>query len=205
MTDPHVPAGGPVRVYGWSWGPDEQRRPGLPWIGVFLIVFGGLLLVETALPDYKNLGDIVVLAAGLASLVYWVIRRSTVGLYAGAFLTALALPGTIQALGQPLGPGWGTFFFSLAFLFIATVRWARGGGLGWQALYGGVLLVIALSEILQPNLAGVAWPLILVAIGILLLVRGRTGSSSSWPRRWPRSRPRRHRPRRPRCGPARHP
>jgi hypothetical protein len=172
MSDRQVSTDGPVRVYGWSWGPDEERRPGLPWIGVFLIVFGGLLLVEAVLPDYRNLGDVAVLAAGLASLVVWALRRGTIWLYAGAFLTALALPGTIQALGVPLGPGWGTFFFSLAFLFIAAVRWSRGGGIGWQALYGGLLLVIALSEILRPDLAGVAWALILVAIGILLLVRG---------------------------------
>jgi len=172
MSDRRVSADGPVRVYGWSWGPDEQRRPGLPWIGVFLIVFGGLLLVETLLPDYQSLGNVVVLAAGLASLVIWVIRRDTIPLYAGAFLTALALPGTIEALGTPLGPGWGTFFFSLAFLFIAAVRAWRGGGYGWQALYGGILLVIALSEILRPDLAGIAWPLILVGIGALLLIRG---------------------------------
>jgi hypothetical protein len=172
MSDRRVSADGPVRVYGWSWGPDEQRRPGLPWIGVFLIVFGGLLLVETLLPDYQSLGNVVVLAAGLASLVIWVIRRDTIPLYAGAFLTALALPGTIEALGVPLGPGWGTFFFSLAFLFIAAVRAWRGGGYGWQALYGGILLVIALSEILRPDLAGIAWPLILVGIGALLLIRG---------------------------------
>jgi len=172
MSDRRVSADGPVRVYGWSWGPDEQRRPGLPWIGVFLIVFGGLLLVETLLPDYQSLGNVVVLAAGLASLVIWVIRRDTIPLYAGAFLTALALPGTIEALGVPLGPGWGTFFFSLAFLFIAAVRAWRGGGYGWQALYGAILLVIALSEILRPDLAGIAWPLILVGIGALLLIRG---------------------------------
>ena len=172
MSDRQVSADGPVRVYGWSWGPDEQRRPGLPWIGVFLIVFGGLLLLETLLPDYQSLGNVVVLAAGLASLVIWVIRRDTIPLYAGGFLTALALPGTIEALGVPLGPGWGTFFFSLAFLFIAAVRAWRGGGYGWQALYGGILLVIALSEILRPDLAGIAWPLILVGIGALLLIRG---------------------------------
>jgi len=172
MSDRRVSADGTVRVYGWSWGPDEQRRPGLPWIGVFLIVFGGLLLVETLLPDYQSLGNVVVLAAGVASLVIWVIRRDTIPLYAGAFLTALALPGTIEALGTPLGPGWGTFFFSLAFLFIALVRWSRGGGYGWQAVYGGILLVIALSEILRPDLAGIAWPLILVGICALLLVRG---------------------------------
>jgi hypothetical protein len=172
MSDREMRADGPVRVYGWSWGPDEQRRPGLPWIGVFLIVFGALLLIERALPDYQRLGDVAVLAAGLASLVYWLIRRSTIALYAGAFLTALALPGTIEALGQPLGPGWGMLFFGLAFLFVAAVRASRGGGVGWQALYGAILVVIAGSEIVKPDLAGIAWPLVLVAIGILLLVRG---------------------------------
>src|SRR5690349_10215997 len=130
MSDRGVRADGPVRVYGWAWGPDEQRRPGLPWVGVFLIVFGALLLIERALPDYQRLGDVAVLAAGLASLVYWVLRRGTIALYAGAFLTALALPGTIEALGQPLGPGWGTLFFGLAFLFVAAVRAWRGGGYG---------------------------------------------------------------------------
>jgi hypothetical protein len=170
MSDRGVRADGPVRVYGWAWGPDEQRRPGLPWVGVFLIVFGALLLIERALPNYQRLGDVAVLAAGLASLVYWVLRRGTIALYAGAFLTALALPGTIEALGQPLGPGWGTLFFGLAFLFVAAVRAWRG--YGWQALYGAILVVIAGTEIIQPDLAGIAWPVILVAIGIALLVRG---------------------------------
>ena len=172
MEHREVRTGEPVRVYGWSWGPDEARRPGLPWIGLFLILFGALLLIERALPDYQRLGDVAVLAAGVASLVYWLFRRGTIALYAGAFLTALALPGTIEALGQPLGPGWGMLFFGLAFLFVAAVRAARGGGVGWQALYGGILVVIAGSEIVQPDLAGLAWPLVLVAIGVLLLVRG---------------------------------
>jgi hypothetical protein len=135
-------------------------------------VFGALLLAERMLPD-QRLGDVAVLAAGLASLLVWVLRRSTVALYAGAFLTAAALPGTIQALGQPLGPGWGTLFFGLAFLFIAAVRASQGGGMGWQALYGGILVLIGGTEVVKPDVADLAWPLILVAIGLLLLVRGR--------------------------------
>ena len=162
-----------IRTYGWRWGPDEQRRPGLPWIGIFLVVFGLALLVERALPDYRRLGDVALLAAGIASLVVWVLRRGTIALYAGAFLTALALPGTIEGLtGRDLGPGWGTLFFGLAFLFIAAVRAWRGGGYGWQALYGGVLLLIGGSEIAKPDLAGIAWPIILVAVGLILLIRG---------------------------------
>lgn len=161
-----------ARAWAWRWGPDEQRRPGLPWVGIFLVVFGLLLLIEQALPAYRRLGDVAVLAAGLASLAAWLMRRRTIALYAGAFLTALALPGTIEALGVPLGPGWGTLFLGLAFLFVAAVRLSQGGGVGWQALYGLILVLIAGSEIIVPALAGVAWPLLIVAIGVLLLVRG---------------------------------
>ena len=172
MNDRRMPTDPEVRGWAWRWGPDEDRRPSLPWVGVFLVAFGALLLVERALPDYRRLGDVAVLAAGLASLAVWLLRRGTIALYAGAFLTALALPGTIQALGQPLGPGWGTLFFGLAFLLVAAVRVSQGGGIGWQALYGGILVLIGGSEVIKPDVASVAWPLILVAIGIVLLVRG---------------------------------
>lgn len=172
MSDQHVPSDPALRAWAFRWGADEERRPGLPWIGVFLVVFGALLLVERMLPN-QRLGDVAVLAAGLASLVVWALRRSTIALYAGAFLTALALPGTIQALGQPLGAGWGTLFFGLAFLLVAAVRASQGGGVGWQALYGGILVLIGGSEVVKPDVADLAWPLILVAIGLLLLLRGR--------------------------------
>ena len=173
MSDRRVSSDPGVRAWAWRWGPDEDRRPGLPWIGVFLVVFGALLLVERMLPDYRRLGDVAILAAGLASLAVWLVRRGTVALYAGAFLTALAMPGTIQALGQPLGPGWGALCFGMAFLFVAAVRAAQGGGVGWQALYGGILLLIGGSEVVKPDVADLAWPLLLVAIGLVLLVRGR--------------------------------
>jgi hypothetical protein len=175
MSDRGVTDGPTVRTWAWRWGPDEERRPGLPWIGIFLVVFGALLLLERALPAYRGLGDVAVLAAGVASLVAWLLRRSAIALYAGAFLTAAALPGTIEALGVQLGPGWGMLCFGLAFLFVAAVRWAQHGGMGWQALYGSILVIIALTEILQPDLAGIGLPIILVAIGLVLLVRGRAG------------------------------
>ena len=163
-----------MRVYEWRWGDDEQRRPGLPWIGVFLLVFGAILLLEQALPEFRRLGDVALLSAGLASLVVWILRRGTIALYAGAFLTALALPGTIEALqGRDLGPGWGTLFFGLAFFFVAAIRLWRGGGVGWQAFYGGILVLIGGSQIAKPDLAAIAWPLLLVAVGALLLIRGR--------------------------------
>jgi hypothetical protein len=108
MDDKKTPSDPTVRIYDWRWGPDEERRPGLPWIGVFLLVFGGILLVEQAMPQYRRIGDTALLAAGLASLAVWVMRRRTIALYAGAFLTALALPGTIEAFqGRDLGRAGG--------------------------------------------------------------------------------------------------
>jgi len=173
MDERKTPTDPGMRVYGWRWGPDEARRPGLPWIGVFLVIFGAILLIDQMLPDYRRIGSATLLAAGLASLLVWVLRRGTIALYAGAFLTALALPGTIEGLqGYQLAPGWGTLFFGLAFLFVAAVRAWRKGGIGWQAFYGTILVLIGGSEIAKPDLAAVAWPILLVAVGAVLLVRG---------------------------------
>ncbi len=176
MDDDHgspVPAGGPtVRAYGWQWGSEESRRPRLSWIGVFLVVFGALLILENSLPEYRDLGNIAVLAAGVASLIAWVVSRSTVALYFGAFLTAAALPGTLNGLGLALGSGWGTLFFGIALLFIALVRAASRGGWGWQAIAGAALVLLASSEIAVPDVANLVVPVLLVVLGILLLVRG---------------------------------
>lgn len=163
-----------IVVGGWQWGPDERRRPGLPWIGIFLVVFGALLIVQTALPAYRNLGNTAVLAAGLAFLSVWAIRRGTVALYLGTFLTAAVLPGVLEAAtGTDLGPGWGTLAFGIALLFIALVRGAGRGGWGWQALVGAALVLLASTEITVPEVAALALPSVLVALGVILLVRGR--------------------------------
>ena len=75
MDERRAPTGPGIRVYGWQWGRDEDRRPGLPWVGIFLVIFGAILLLEQALPQYRELGNVALLAAGLASLVVWVLRR----------------------------------------------------------------------------------------------------------------------------------
>lgn len=164
--------GSSVRVYGWEWGSDETRRPGLPWIGIFLVLFGGLLILENALPEYRDLGNVAVLAAGLASLLAWIVRRGTVALYFGAFLTAAALPGALKGLGYEIGSGWGTLFFGIALLFIALVRAAGRGGWGWQAIGGAALVLLASTEIAVPEVGNLVLPALLVVLGFLLLVRG---------------------------------
>jgi hypothetical protein len=164
---------GPIRSYGWEWCRDEDRQPQLPWIGIFLVVLGGLLLLDRILPEYVNVGSVLVLAAGLAFLLLWVLRRGTFALYAGAFLTAAAVPGLAEALtGRELN-GLGTLSYGIAFLFIAAVRGSRGGGVGWQALVGVLLAALGASQLALPDMASLVLPLLLVVLGIVLLTRSR--------------------------------
>jgi hypothetical protein len=174
MEDDRYPASqGGVRYYGWRWGPDEERRPGLPWIGIFLVVFGGLLLIQQTVPESQGSSSLIVLAAGIASLIVWGIRRGTIALYAGAFLTALALPGAYEGLTRTdIGPGWGTVAFGLAFLFVALIRASRGGGWGWQAFWGGILVLVGGSQVAKPDIADLVWPLLIVIVGLVVLTGG---------------------------------
>lgn len=165
-----APGVGQPRTYAWEWGPEGTRRPGLPWIGIFLLVFGGLLLVQQVYPESESLGSVLVLAIGLAFLVKWAIDRGTGSLYAGAIITALAAPGLLNAAGVQAN-GLGTFSFGIAFLFIAAIRAASGGGWGWQLWFGGLLALVGGVSISSPTAGGLIVPILLVSLGAVLLVR----------------------------------
>ncbi len=160
-----------VRVYRWEWGADDTRRPGLPWIGIFLLVFGGLLLLQLALPQFKDAGSVLGLAVGISFLVKWAIDRGPGSLYAGAIITALAVPGVLNAIGVH-ADGLTTFSLGVAFMFIAAVRAATGGGLGWQFWLGGLLLVIGGVNIAFASIGDYLVPLVLLGLGGVILVRG---------------------------------
>jgi hypothetical protein len=164
------PAGSP-RVYTWEWGPDQARRPGLPWIGIFLLVFGGLLLLQQLYPDAQSIGSVLVLAIGIAFLIRWAITRGTGSLYAGAIITALAVPGALTNAGLAR-EGLGSLSLGLAFLFIALVRATSGGGIGWQAWFGGLLAIIGGANLVQPQIGGWLVPVALVVLGLLLVFGG---------------------------------
>ena len=157
--------------YRWEWGPQGAQRPGLPWIGIFLLVFGGLLLVQQAYPELESAGSVLVLAIGLAFLVKWAIDRGSGSLYAGAIITALAAPGLLEAAGVHAN-GLSTFSFGVAFLLIAAVRAGSGGGFGWQLWFGGLLALVGGVSIGSPAAGGLIVPLLLVALGAALLLRG---------------------------------
>ena len=165
-----------VQVHMWEWGPDKARRPGLPWIGIFLLVFGGLLLVQQLYPESQTLGSLFVLAIGVAFLVRWAVARGTGSLYAGAIITALAVPGALTNAGLAR-EGLGTLCFGLAFLFIAAVRFTSGGGVGWQAWFGGLLALLGGVNLVTPQVGGLIVPVVLVALGLMLVLGGSFGGS----------------------------
>jgi hypothetical protein len=175
MQNTVPPASAPVHPFGWEWGREEDRRPQLPWIGIFLVVYGALLLIERLASQYLVAGNLLVLAAGLAFLIVWLLRRGTFALYAGAFLTASAIPGLVEALNYQPGTGFGTLSYGVALLFIGGVRMTRGGGVGWQALIGVLLVVLGGSEMALPSAAELVLPILLVVFGLVLLTRDRSG------------------------------
>jgi len=174
MSDRRMPADPGIRAWAWRWGPDEERRPGLPWIGIFLLVFGGLLLVRQVFPQIQDLTSVIVLAIGLAFIVKWAIDRGTGSLYAGAIITALAVPNLLNAAGIE-ADGLSTFSFGIAFLFIAAVRAFSGGGVGWQLWFGGFLTLLGAVNIAGASFGGYVVPIMLVALGALLILRGAPG------------------------------
>ncbi len=172
---------GGVHAYSWDWtdigGPRGRGR--VPWFGIFLVVFGGLLLLQQLLPYVKEAGSLLFLAVGVAFLVSWVVNRGMGSLYLGSIITALAAPGLLEAAGIVGGTGLGTLCLGVAFLFIALVRAASRAGWGWQAVLGVLLVAIGGSSLAIPGISDLIWPLLLVILGVAVLAR-----SSSGRRRW---------------------
>jgi len=162
-----------VRVYGWEWsdigGPPGRSR--LPWFGIFLVVFGALLLLRALFPALETAGSLLFLAVGVAFLVSWLVNRGIASLYLGSIITALAAPDLLAAAGAIEGAGVGTLCLGVAFLFIALVRASSGGGWGWQAGLGAILAAIGASSLVMPTFSGLVWPAVLVALGVILLIR----------------------------------
>ncbi len=164
-------------TYSWEWsdigGPRGRSR--VPWFAIFLIVFGALLLLQQALPTFKEAGSILFLAVGVAFLVSWVVNRGMGSLYLGSIITALAAPGLLEAAGVLKGAGVGTLSLGVAFLFIALVRAASGAGWGWQAVLGALLVAIGASALAIPSFSDLVWPVLLVILGVVVLLRSTGG------------------------------
>jgi hypothetical protein len=164
-------------VRGWDWS-RQDPRPGLPWIGLVLVLFGALLLLGEFVPGFHVAGPALGVAAGLAFLIAWITNRGRWGLYPGIFVLAISLPGFLIDLGVlSAAPGWTTLFLGIGLLVVAVARWAGHGGVGWQALLGALLALSGGGEVAQalvpgaPRVDALVLPLVLFSLGLLILMR----------------------------------
>ena len=154
---------GRVGAYAWEWsnvaGSAASRRS-LPWIGIFLLVFGGLLLLRQALPGYATAGSLVVLAFGLALLIKWAIDRRSSRCTPVPWSRRWVCPMSSARRASPRDPGWAPCSLGVAFLAIAGIRAVSGGGVGWQAYLGLLLAIVGGAQVRIPTLGGLVLPAI---------------------------------------------
>jgi len=168
----------PVSYREWSWSSDEAGRPGLPFLGVFLLGFGGLLLLQQLVPG-TSIWSWLGLLIGVSALVVYVSRRGSPGsgfmLWLGVILVAIGLPSLLISVGLiPDRDGWGTLFLGIALIGLGLVRRTRPG-IPLAVWLGGILALLGLSATaLLPNVGSYLFPILVIAVGGIVVLRALT-------------------------------
>jgi hypothetical protein len=167
-----------VRIDSWGFEtgvPRHNRRVSL--FGVFLIVFG-LLLVAGQLNKGAEFGaSALFLALGLVLLMVWLRDRNDAALYVGVLITAFALADLLGEANVIHGNGWGPLFLGVGVLGIALLRARAGRGwlgpvilAGLLCLWGGGEVATSYLNLDANRLVG---PALLVLLGVWLVSRNR--------------------------------
>ncbi len=126
-----VPNESSVTYREWSWSSESAARGGLPFLGVFLVLFGILLFLQQAVPG-TSFWSWLALAAGAACLIVFASRRRLPGtgflLWLGVVLVAIGLPSVLISAGLlPERDGWSTLFLGVALMALGLIRRTRPG------------------------------------------------------------------------------
>jgi hypothetical protein len=166
-----------VRIDSWGFdGNWPASRPGIPIIGVFLIVFGLLLGAGQIFNQAAVAGSALFLALGVVLLFVGLRDRSNFALYVGVFIVALALSDLLHNTNVIAGPGWGPLFLGIGILAIAGTRSISNHRLGLGlaigallALWGGTDVASYYGKFPTDRLVG---PVLLVLLGVYVVTRG---------------------------------
>jgi hypothetical protein len=168
-----------VRVNGWtvdgSW---PGSRPGVSTVGIFLIVLGLFLAAGQFFSVAQTGTSAFFLAVGIVLLVVGIRDRSDLALYAGVFVTAIALSDLLKSLNVTHGSGWLPLFLGLGVMAIALIRSSAGRRLTWTLGIGGLLTLWGGSDVVASNVANVPTdrligPLLIVLLGLYVVTRSR--------------------------------
>ena len=168
-----------VRVDGWSVdGSWPGTRPGVSTIGIFLIVLGVLLAAGQLFSAAQIGASAFFLAVGIVLLVVGIRDRSDLALYAGVFVTAIALSDLLRSLSVIHGSGWPALFTGVGVMAIALIRASAGRRLSWTLGIGGLLVLWGGSDVIASNFANVPTdrligPLLIVLLGLYVVTRSR--------------------------------
>ena len=149
------------------------------WPGVILIAIGATLFTVQLL----NLdGDVVVLVIGLILAVAYAATRRYELLIPAGIVTGLGTGILLEnagAMGEPVVLGLGLGFFAIYAGDLLTTG-ARAPGRWWPLIPGGILTIIAAAESTfgpeGARLITQGWPILLIAAGAWLLLRGRAST-----------------------------
>lgn len=162
----------------WKWA---SRGRGFPWLGVLLVLLGVGLLAQFLVPTL-SLGTLVLLAVGLAFVGGWLFGGSWFSLVPGSIFTSLGVAELIEdlALLGPAGqdvPGLASSALAIGFFLVWLVGYLRGRRHSWPLWGAAIFGVIGFAQLSGrivglPEL-GVLWPLLIIAIGLLMMVGAR--------------------------------
>jgi hypothetical protein len=167
-----------VRVDSWSF---DGRRPAgrsrVTLVGVFLIVLGLFLGAGQLFKEAQVGASAFFLAVGLILVFVGIRDRSDLALYAGVFVTALAVSNLLSSLGLIHGSGWGTLFLGLAVMTVALIRSSAGRRWSWTLGIGALLALWGGSDVAASNVDfptdRLIGPLLIILLGLYIVTRSR--------------------------------
>jgi hypothetical protein len=167
-----------VRVDGWSLdGSWSGSRSGISILGIFLIVLGIFLGAGQLFHEAQTGASAFFLAVGLVLVFVGIRDRSDLALYAGVFVTALALSDLLSSLALIHGSGWSTLFLGLGVIAIALIRSSAGRRWSWTLGLGGLLALWGGADVAASNLNfptdRLIGPMLIVLLGIYVVTRSR--------------------------------
>jgi hypothetical protein len=169
-----------VRVDGWSLdGSWNGGRSGISVVGIGLIILGLVLGAGELFSEAQIGASAFFLAVGVVLLLVGIRDRSDLALYAGVFVTALALSDLLSSLSLIRGSGWGTLFLGIGVMAIALIRSSSGRRWSWTLGFGALLAPWGGGDVAASNIAGLPadrliGPLLIVLLGLYIVTRNRT-------------------------------
>lgn len=150
------------------------------WLPGLILIAVGVTLFAVQLLNLD--GEVIVLVIGLVFAVAFAATRRYGLLIPAGIMTGLGAGILLEeggAMGEPVALGLGLGFLAIYAVDVLTSG-AREPGRWWPLIPGTILTIIAGAEsTFGPEGARViaqGWPIILIAAGAWLLLRGRTST-----------------------------